>query len=193
MTPMFGHEVSSLLVALAGGLLLAAATGLRAFLPACVLGWAAHFQLVHLNVAFSWLAAPEALVALTAAVVVELAADKIPVLDHLLDVLGVVAKPTAAFVAVAASQASLAPQTAFVVGLVLGAPLAAGAHVAKAKGRLLANAATLGLAAPFVSVLEDLAALLLVASAILLPAAALLLVLMLMAIVRLRRRGAPAG
>lgn len=176
--------VPGLLLPFLGGLLLAAAAGLRAFLPLCALGWAAHFHLVTLNASFSWLATTPSLIGLTAAVVLELAADKVPLLDHALDAVGLLAKPVAAVVAMAASLSTLSPQAAFVVGVVAGGPLAGGTHLVKAKSRLVANAATAGLAAPVLSLLEDVAGVLLVAAAILLPVAAVGLALLVVVVVR---------
>ena len=46
-----------------------------------------------------WLAHDFALVALGVATVVEIAADKIPVVDHVLDVLGLAVRPAAAWLA----------------------------------------------------------------------------------------------
>ncbi|HEX5322856.1 MAG TPA: DUF4126 domain-containing protein, partial [Capsulimonadaceae bacterium] len=118
------------------GLSLASAAGLRAFLPLLALAVAAHFGFVHLNGRFLWLQSSGALIALGAAAVVEILADKVPVLDHALDALQTVVRPAAGVLAVASTQSHMDPMMAGVLGLILGAPLAGTVHVAKGSARL---------------------------------------------------------
>lgn len=80
----------SWLLALTAGVGVAAACGLRAFLPLLFLGVAARLGVIHLRPGSEWLAADVALAALAVATVVEVAADKIPVVDHALDAIGTV-------------------------------------------------------------------------------------------------------
>ncbi|MEW6336203.1 MAG: DUF4126 domain-containing protein [Acidobacteriota bacterium] len=188
-----GDPVLAAVTALAAGIVLAAAAGLRAFLPLAGLAWAARLGFVSLNQGFSWLGADTAVAALTVAVLFELLGDKIPAVDHALDAVGVLVKPLAGMVVIAASVASLPPFWAAVLGIVAGAPLAGGIHLVKAKGRVLANLATLGFAAPLISLVEDIAGAILVVTALLVPFLALVLAVLLFVVFRRGRRAAPAS
>lgn len=142
------------------GLGLAASCGLNTFLPLLVLASAAKWHLfgVQLGGSFAWLGSDSALVALSLATVAEVVADKIPIVDHGLDMLGTVARPAAGALA-AASVFKGDPAMAAMVGLVLGAPTAFGFHAAKAGARAGSSATTFGMANPVLSFAEDVAAL----------------------------------
>ena len=143
------------------GLGLAASTGLKTFVPLLVMAAAARFHLfgVELSGPFAWLGSTTALVALGVATAVELAADKIPFVDHTLSLFGTFARPAAgALVAAAAFSHHLDPTAAAVAGLIVGAPAALAVHSAQATTRLASTAATGGLANPAVSFVEDVAA-----------------------------------
>lgn len=147
-------------MAIAMGLALAATCGLRAFLPLFVLSLLATFGKVELGEAFTWMASPIALVCFGTALVAELLGDKIPAVDHTLDAIGVVVKPTAATLATASLVTEFDPMLAVVLGLLTGGVAAEGVHLAKAKTRVLSTAFTGTLGNPVLSVLEDIAALL---------------------------------
>lgn len=148
------------------GISLAACCGLRAFLPPFVLGLGVRLGLpelvlggpVVLSDEFSWLASTPALVVFGAAVVAELLADKIPVVDHMLDLVQTLIRPLAGALVVAASLTALEPLPATVVGLVVGGSLAGGVHAAKSNLRFLSTAGTAGVATPVVSFAEDVVA-----------------------------------
>jgi len=148
--------VNAALVAL-GGVAIAAACGLRAFLPLLVLGLGARFGLVHLAPQAAWLSGDTVLWTLGVAAVLELLGDKIPVVDHALDVAGTFVRPAAAAVAGWATFAGVHPALSFAAAVVLGAG-ALGVHALKAKTRLGSSALTLGHANPLLSVTEDVAA-----------------------------------
>jgi hypothetical protein len=143
------------------GLGLAASTGLKTFVPLLTMAAAARFHLfgIELSGAFAWLGSTAALVALGVATAAELAADKIPFVDHALSLVGAVARPAAgALVAAAAFSHRLDPTAAAVAGLIVGAPAALAVHSAQATTRLAATATTGGLANPALSLVEDAAA-----------------------------------
>jgi hypothetical protein len=142
------------------GLGLAAASGLRTFLPLLMAAAAARFGLfgVELNGALAWLSSDAALLALGAAATLEFAGDKVPVVDHALDAVGTVARPAAGALAAAAVFApglSLDPMTLAIAGLIVGAPTALAVHGAKAGTRVATNVGTAGFGAPMVSLAED--------------------------------------
>lgn len=181
---------------LAAGLMLAAATGLRAFLPLCLVAWSARLGWFTPHPSLEWIGSTPALVAFTAAVVIEVLADKIPAVDSVVDAVESVIKPVLAVAVMAAPLVELDPLYAAVVGIVGGAPLATAIHLVKAKGRILANLVTAGLAAPVLSVLEDALSVLLVVLAIVLPLiglVALVLVILWIAARRRRLAAAPTG
>lgn len=179
------------------GLGLAASAGLKTFVPLLVMAVAARFQLfgVELSGAFAWLGSWAALAVLSVATLAEVAADKIPLVDHALSLVGTVARPVAGALAAAAAFSGLDPTTAAVAGLIVGAPTALAVHAGQATTRVASTATTGGLANPVVSLAEDVAAF---GTAILAFAAPLLVPVVLLAvalgtwwtIARLRRRAA---
>ncbi len=142
------------------GLGLAASSGLRAFLPLLLLSMAAHWNIFNIELTgpFAWLGSPLALGALAIATIIEVAGDKIPVVDHALDAIGTFIRPLAGTLAAAAVINNHDPATAAILGLVLGAPLALGVHGIKAGTRGVSTVSTMGVANPVVSVFEDIAA-----------------------------------
>ena len=182
----------SLLLALLAGIGIAAACGLRAFLPLFVVGLAARTGWLQLHAGSEWLAGDPALWALGTATVLEVAADKVPVIDHALDAIGTVLRPVAAWVGAYAVLNGWGAPWAQIVSVVLGVGALA-VHGAKAKARIGSTTLTLGHANPALSVLEDVTTLGLIAAAILAPLAALLLVLLLVWTVWRFRRGRRVG
>ncbi|MDX9998774.1 MAG: DUF4126 domain-containing protein [Phenylobacterium sp.] len=173
------------------GLGLAAATGLKTFLPLLMLSAAARFELfgIELSGAFAWLKSDAALIALTVAAIAEFLADKIPVVDHALSAFGTVARPAAGALAAAAAFSGLDPAMAAVLGLIVGAPTALAFNTAQAGTRLTSTATTGGLANPAVSFAEDVLAFLTAALALAAPLLIpILLALMLFAAWSLFRR-----
>jgi Domain of unknown function (DUF4126) len=162
-------------VALAVGL--AAAAGLRAWLPLLVAGVVARLGVADLGPSFAWLASWPALGLLGVATVVEIAGDKIPVVDHALDAVGTFIRPLTGTVAAAAALVHVHdPLIALVLGLVVGAPAALAPHVAKSTLRGVSTGTTAGLANPFLSLLEDALSLFIAVLAFVVPVLALLFV-----------------
>lgn len=157
------------------GVCIAAACGLRAFLPLLALALGSRFGAVHLSAQSAWMGSDVALWTLGIAAVVELAADKIPVVDHALDVLATFVRPAAAAIAGWATFGNVNPALAAIAALILGAG-ALGIHAAKAKLRLGSTALTLGHANPVLSAGEDLAAGVVSVMAILVPFVALVFI-----------------
>jgi hypothetical protein len=75
------------LPALGLAIALAACAGLRAWLPLLLAGGLARAGLLELGPQFQFLASNRALALFAAATLLELAADKVPALDHALDAL----------------------------------------------------------------------------------------------------------
>jgi hypothetical protein len=167
---------------------LSAACGLRAFMPLLILGAAARGGLVELAPSVRWLTTDPALIALGVATVVELAADKIPVVDHALDAIGLVLRPAAAWLATYALLVHWPAPWGQLVAL-LPALMALGIQGAKAKVRLGSTTLTLGTGNPVVSLVEDLASLAMAAIGLIVPWLVLAALLVLALVLALRRRG----
>jgi len=168
----------------------AAAAGLRAFLPLFVIGLAARMGMVTLKPGGEWLSGDLALVCLGTATLVEILADKIPVLDHALDAIGLVIRPLAAGVGAYAVLVHWPTPWAQIAALIL-AGAALGLNAVKAKVRVGSSVATLGHANPVLSTAEDATATTLVVTALFAPLVALVViagVVLIVAAVRRRRR-----
>jgi hypothetical protein len=175
---------------IAMGLVLAACAGLRAFLPLLALGVAARAGVIHLAPELSWLASTPSLVVLGSALVFEVAADKVPMLDHILDAVGVVVRPLAGglaavipflsagpdgsmFTTLTQEGGAAAPWLAAGAGAMTGGTVTALVHLARAGLRVASSAMTGGLANPVLSLLEDGLGLTTAAVALVLPLLAL--------------------
>jgi hypothetical protein len=164
LLPQIGYNPNTMgatqwVLALLLGVSLAASTGLNVFLPLLLLSLAGRFHVgdVTLGGSFAWLSSDAAIIALSVATVVEIVADKVPALDHLLHVVATVAKPVAgALAASAAMGGTMDLTTAAVVGLIIGAPISLGMHTVKFSTRVLSSSTTAGFANPFVSFVEDI-------------------------------------
>lgn len=186
-----------LVVQLALGFSLAAACGLRAFLPIFAASALARAGYVTLGTSFEWMGSTPALIVFGSAVVFEIAGDKFPAIDHLLDAAGVVVKPAAATLLASSFLTGIDPLPAAVLSLVTGGAVAGTVHVIKSKVRLGSTLVTAGIGNPVLSILEDVVAFCATALAILVPIVAALVVLMMaagafFAIRKLRTRRAPA-
>ena len=173
------------------GLGLASATGLRTFLPLLMLAVAARFGLfgVELNDQMAWLGSLPAISALGIAAAFEFAGDKIPVVDHALNVVGAFTRPIAGALAAASVFAGLDPTTAAIAGVIVGAPTAFAFNAAQGGTRLASTATTGGLGNPVLSFIEDALAFVTVMMAFVLPILIpVVLVIVVLVVLRLTRR-----
>jgi len=168
------------------GIALAAACGLRAFLPLLVVGLAARAGLITLHGGARWMAGDLALVALGVATVLEILGDKVPVVDHLLDAVGTIVRPMAAWVGSYAVLSAWPTPWGQLAAVGLGS-VAVGVHLLKAKLRIGSTAVTAGAANPAISTAEDGIALGTAALAVLAPLA-IAFILLLVAVWIARRR-----
>lgn len=156
---------------------LAACAGLRAWLPLLLAGILSRSGWLSLGSSFQFLQDDRALVLLGVATLLELAADKIPALDHALDVVSTVVRPVAGALLAASMLGRVSdPLVSMVLGVALGVPTALLPHAAKSGLRAASTAMTAGLANPLLSLLEDMMALLLFLITVILPLLALVLV-----------------
>jgi hypothetical protein len=159
-----------LALSLSLGVSLAACAGLRAWLPLLLAGGAARMGWMELGQSFQFLTSDRALILFGVATVVEMAADKVPALDHLLDALSTVLRPAAGSLLAASVLWPVSdPLTALCLGVAVGAPTALLPHAAKSMLRGASTALTAGIANPFISLVEDAVALVLFVVAVVLP------------------------
>ncbi|MHB8078726.1 MAG: DUF4126 domain-containing protein [Candidatus Krumholzibacteriia bacterium] len=180
--------VAETVLGVLAGVALAAACGLRVFLPLLVMSAAAHTG--HFTPAgdFAWLGTTPALIALGVATAVEIAAYHVPWLDHLLDVAGAPLAATAGVIVLAAASDALPPFLRWTLAVVAGGGVAGLFHGLTAALRLGSTLSTGGAANPVFAGVESAGALTLAIVALALPVLALIGLLALAGFALHRRR-----
>ena len=126
-----------LLLSVVLGIVLAAATGFRVFLPMLIASGAAFTGHLPLDQSFAWLGTPFALTMLGVAALVEVVAYYIPGIDNLLDALATPAAFVAGTVLSAAVMTDLPPMTKWIAAIIAGGGAAADAgHHGHAEGEI---------------------------------------------------------
>ena len=180
-------------LAIALGLGLAAASGLRVFVPLLALSIAASRGYVELADGWAWLGSWGALIALSTATVLEVAAYAVPWLDHALDVVATPAAVLAGMLASASVLVDMPPRLKWSIVIVGGGGVAGLTQGASVLARVKSGIFTGGLANPIISFGELAGAIILSALSILLPIAALLSVALLLLVVFVRAGRARFG
>jgi len=158
---------------------LAASAGLNAYIPLLILGLLGRYtNLIDLPSGWTWLGNGWVIVILAVLLAVEMAADKVPVVDHINDVVQTVVRPTAGGLAFGAGSSSETvtvsdPGSFFTshqwVPVATGVLLAFGVHLLKSAARPVVNATTAGFGAPVASTAEDATSVVVSLIAIILP------------------------
>lgn len=162
--------ITEFLPALAMAIALAASAGLRAWLPVLLAGVLARLGVLDLGPSFQFLASNKALLIFAIATVVEIAGDKIPAVDHVLDAIGTPLRPAAGALLASSVLGTVSdPLTAIVLGTAVGAPSALVPHAAKSALRAVSSATTGGIANPLLSLLEDVISVVTFVAAVLVP------------------------
>ena len=138
------------------GVSLAASCGLRAFLPLFVTGLAGRLGFIELGEAFVWLSSAPALLALAVGVGCELVSDKIPFVNHLLDLLATPVRTLAGMLVCAAALVDLPVWVVALLAIIVGGGVALAVHVTRSGLRATSTAASAGTAGPAHSLLEDI-------------------------------------
>ncbi|HMA35628.1 MAG TPA: DUF4126 domain-containing protein [Chloroflexia bacterium] len=174
------------LIQILAGLGLAASAGLNAWLPLLIVGLAARFTtLIHLSAPYNLLSNGWVLATLSVLLLIEILADKVPVVDSLNDAIHTFIRPAAGAILFAAHNNALGDLNP-VLALILGLLAAGSVHAVKASVRPVLTATTGGLANPIVSVIEDAVAIVSTLLALLVPAlSAVLFLIFLIVAVRL--------
>ena len=182
------------LAAASTGIALAASAGLRAFLPLFAAGAAARWFEWPLSSSVAWLASTPALLVFGIASVAEIVADKVPAVDHALDLVQGVLSPIAGGLAALAALQGWPAPFALALAIIVGAPVAGGFHAIGAVTRVKSSAATAGTGNPVLSVAEDIVATILIVLAFLLPIVVCVVVAVLAwRWMKRRRGGKPEG
>ncbi len=176
------------LLAVALGLALAAASGLRVFIPLLALSVASATGHVALAPGYDWIASTPAIIALAAATLIEVAAYAIPWLDHALDVIATPLAVLAGILASASVLFDLPPVLKWSIVIIGGGGIAGLTQGATVLARLKSGLFTGGLANPVISVSELAGAVVVSLLALFVPVAALVGVLLLLLVV-FRRAG----
>ncbi|MEU8614986.1 DUF4126 domain-containing protein [Actinoplanes sp. NPDC048791] len=163
---------------------LAASAGLNAYIPLLTMGLLARYtDAINLPSGWQWLSNGWVVAILALLLAVEVVADKIPVVDHVNDIVQTVVRPTAgglAFGAGSSSETVTVSDPGAFFGSHQWVPVAAGVviafcvHGVKAASRPVVNATTAGVGAPVASTAEDFGSVVLSLLAILLPVLVLL-------------------
>jgi len=146
--------IGETLVALALGIALAAAVGLRIFVPLLVVSVAAWFGKIHLAESFAWLGTMPAMVMLGVAAAVEVAAYYVPGLDNLLDTVAAPLALAAGTMMVAAPLWDMPPLLKWTAAVIAGGGAAGLTHGVTSLLRAKSTLATGGIANPVVATTE---------------------------------------
>lgn len=144
------------LAAIFGAFGLSGAAGLNAYIPLLVVSVLGRAGVVHLAEPYALITHTWAIALLAALLVVEVIVDKVPGADHINDVIQTAVRPAAGALLFAAN-AGVITQVHPAVPLVAGLLVAFSVHATKAAARPVVTASTVGVGAPVVSVLEDVA------------------------------------
>lgn len=146
---------------------LAGAAGLNAYIPLLIFGLLARFtDFVNLPSGWQWLADPALLAIVAVLLVIELVADKIPVVDSFNDIVQTLIRPASGGLVFASGLESYGAPEQVTDGSVFSQPstwVAIGAgvviafvmHLFKSTARPAVNVGTLGAGTAFVSAAED--------------------------------------
>lgn len=165
------------------GVVLAASTGLNAYIPLLGLGLLSRFtEWVSLPSGWSWIENDWSLGILAVLLAFEILVDKVPALDSVNDVLQTLIRPASGGMVFAAGAGSetvaVSDPAAFVDSadiwpVVLGAAVALVPHALKALARPILNVLTAGAGAAVASTFEDIGAVVLTVLAVIAPLVAL--------------------
>ena len=173
---------SEAILSLGIGVGLAAATGMRVFVPLLVLGVSARMEWLPLSDGFHWLSSWPAIVAFAIAAIFEVGAYYIPLVDNFLDLLAGPLAVLAGVVATAAVITDLPPFIRWSVAIVAGGGTAGIVQTVMSVVRLKSTALTAGFGNFLVATVELIASLTAAILAILAPAIAILAVLAILSV-----------
>lgn len=128
--------------------------GLRGFLTLFAASVAAHYHWIHPSGAFGWLGSETAMIVLGVFSLLELAADKVPAIDHALHAVSFAVRPVAGAILVGGTVHTENPGTLYSL-MALGALNSLIVHSSSAAARAASTLGTLGTANTSISAGED--------------------------------------
>ena len=136
---------------------LSASAGLNAYIPLLVVGVIAHYtNLIKLNPPYDALANPYILILIGILLIIEMLADKVPVANHINDLIQTFVRPVAGAIVFAAST-NIVTSINPIIALACGLLVAGSVHVVKSAAvRPIVTAMTAGTANVPVSIAEDI-------------------------------------
>jgi hypothetical protein len=183
---------TDLAISIALGVVLAAATGFRVFLPMLIMSGAAYTGHLSLDNSFAWLATPFALTMLGVAALVEVLAYYVPGVDNLLDALATPAAFVAGTIVSAAVMTDLPPMAKWTAAVIAGGGTASLTQGVTTILRAKSTVVTGGLGNPVIATGELGGSVLLSLLALAAPLAAVAVVILLLWLAfRLIRRQRP--
>jgi Domain of unknown function (DUF4126) len=171
---------SDLALSVVLGVVLAAATGFRVFLPMLVVSGAAYTGHLTLDNSFAWLGTPFALTMLGVAALAEVLAYYVPGVDNLLDALATPAAIAAGTIVSAAVMTDLPPMVKWIAAVIAGGGAAGFTHGLTAMLRAKSTAFTGGFGNPVIATGELGGSVLLSLLALAAPLAAFAVVILLL-------------
>lgn len=147
---------------------LSGAAGVRSALVLFAVGLSVHFGRLHPDPALAWVGSWWVIALAGGAAILDFLGDKIPALDHALHAVHMVLAP--AIGAISAASGYRGDATTGLAIAALGAGNALLVHTTRSGIRAASSATTLGLANPFLSLLEDLGTAGFIFVALLIPA-----------------------
>jgi hypothetical protein len=181
------------LIAISVGLGLAAAAGMRVFLPLFVLGLAGATGTVPLADGWEWVGTNAALIGLGTAMALEIAAYYVPWVDQALDVVATPAAMIAGMIATASVLVDMPPMLKWAIVIIGGGGMAGLTQGVSVLARLKSTTLTGGLGNPLVATAEWIGSLVVALLAVLLPVIGVLvaIVLLIVLVRRARKRRVP--
>lgn len=149
-------EVGTWIIAVFLGIGLSAATGIRIFLPFFIIALCKYFGWLSFGSQFDWLDGTSVLVILGIATIIEILGYYIPLVDHILDVLGT----PLAFIAGIVGMSSIMPEMPayldHILPIILGGSTAVGMNSLMGFWRVKTTASTAGVANPVFATFENI-------------------------------------
>ncbi|HYI15134.1 MAG TPA: DUF4126 domain-containing protein [Thermomicrobiales bacterium] len=172
------------------GLGLAMPAGLNAYIPLLAVALADRYTgLIQLAAPYDVISSPVVIVVIAILLGIELLADKIPIVDHVNDLVQSAIRPTMGAVLMMAATDSVESINP-IVAMILGLLVAGGIHTTKTTFRPVVTATTAGVGNPIVSAIEDGAAIVVTVVALIAPVliSLVLILVVSLTIVLYRRR-----
>jgi len=170
-------EWTDAFLSLGVGLGLAAAVGLRVFVPLLMLGLAGRYGGLPLADGFAWVASGPAVAAFSVATALEVLAYYVPWLDNALDIVAGPMAVGAGILVTAAVGTDFPPMVRWSTAIIAGGGTAAAVQGLTSLARLKSTATTAGAANPILATFELFGAIVTSFVAIVLPVLALVVVL----------------